>query len=155
MRILLLCLLIIPCCFSISAQEEIPTLQYQKGIKLDSIPYPGNTFTFIQHCTQLLDTVITSGNIVFLKSRVAKVRKCDVEFHVREGILTQFGIVTYKVKATEKLIHLLTTQLNTPQEVPVETYRYYTWIGTKNEKSYLATLLVDPEGKGRMTLQEN
>lgn len=82
----------------VSEDQPVLTLTYQHGIKLNSIQEPGGPFMFKQLCTTKVDSIISSGNVIFKKSKIGKIKNCDFQWQIREDTLRAIIIETFREK---------------------------------------------------------
>ncbi len=126
---------------SLSEDQPVLTLTYQHGIKLNSIQEPGGPFMFKQLCTTKVDSIISSGNVIFKKSKIGKIKNCDFQWQIREDTLRAIIIETFREKNTQQVIKQVTSQFGSPVETNDAMITTYEW-GRKSEKSELRAILV-------------
>lgn len=132
----------------------VMTLTYRHGIKLDSIHVPGVPFMFKQLCTTRIDSVISSGNVIFKESRIGKIRSCDFQWQIRNDTLDAIVIETFKERNTDQVVKQLTSQFGSPVETGETATTVYTWSRKLAVSEVKAVLVVDKkEGTGVLTVR--
>ena len=121
--------------------QPILTLTYHHGIKLDSIQEPGSPFMFKQLCTTKVDSIVSSGNVIFKKSKIGKIKNCDFQWQIREDTLRAIVIETFREKNTQQVINQVTSQFGSPVATNDSITTTYEW-RRKSEKSDLRAILV-------------
>lgn len=140
---------------SISGDEDptIWTLTYNHGIKLDSIQTPGIPYTVKQFCTTEIDSVISSGNIIFKGSKVGKIRKCNLQWQIREDTLRTIVIETEEEKYTQQILKQAGAQFGLPvvtSSPPATTYEWRRKLESAEMKVFLT--VTAETGAGLLTV---
>lgn len=127
-------------CISEDEDPTIWTLTYNHGIKLDSIQTPGIPYTVKQFCTTEIDSVISSGNIIFKGSKVGKIKKCNLQWQIREDTLRAIVIETLGEKYTQQVIKQAENQFGLPEVIsspPITTYEWRRKLDSTEMKVFL------------------
>jgi hypothetical protein len=141
--------------FSQDGEGNLPILTYHHGLKLDKIQEPGNEFVFKQFCMPLnmVDSVISSGNIKFKGSKIGKITDCVLEWQIRDDTLRKIIIETSKEKQTNQAIAQATDQFGDPTEVKSNNTSSYRWdVQTQKNKFTVQLIVSEDQTTGTMTI---
>jgi len=136
-------------------QENIVGLEYQSGIKLDSIIYPGGKRIFKQFCTTEIDSVIRSGNISFKESSVGAISNCIFQYQIRNDTLASIMISTDNKINTRAALKQGELQFGEPEIIHgMENEVTYTWefIGIAGKITYARLFTMKNGKKGVMSV---
>ena len=124
-------------------ETDLITMTYHHGIKLDKIDEPGKKFVFMQLCTTEIDSVISSGNIKLLDSKIGKIKNCVYQWQIRCDTLDSVIIETFKYKNTQQLILQATNQFGNATKINKDASTIYEWNKSTEKSKFTARLNVD------------
>ena len=96
---------------------------------------------FKQLCTTKVDSIVSSGNVIFKKSKIGKIKNCDFQWQIREDTLRAIVIESFREKNTQQVINQVTSQFGSPVATNDSITTTYEW-RRKSEKSDLRAILV-------------
>ena len=133
---------------------QILTLTYFHGIKMKQLQEPGKPYMFIQLCTTQIDSIISTGNVIFEDSKIGKIKDCTYRMEIRKDTLKTIIIETTTPKSTEQALSQAIQQFGAPTTVITDdmTDKYF-WMIESNPNRYSVEFISDRAQKtGTLTL---